>query len=370
MHGGAAQVLDTRTLNRALLDRQLLLRRSDLSPLAAIEHLVGLQAQAPNPPYIGLWTRLADFRHEDLSQLITDRRAVRIALMRCTIHLVSADDCLRLRPLLQAAIERAMAGQFGRQTSGIDPGEIADVARQLLQERPLTFAELGKAMSEHWPHRDPAALAQSARCLLPLVQVPPRGLWGVSGQAAHTTAQTWLGRPLRDVPQPDDTVLRYLAAFGPASVKDLQKWSGLTRLGEVVTRLHPKLRRYRDQTGTELFDLVGAAPLPDADTEVPVRFLPEYDNILLSHADRTRIMDEAHRPAVFTNNGIIRSTILVDGFVRGLWRITRERTSATLEIEPFSRLATADIEALTQEGARLLAFAAADSDTREVVLSQ
>jgi hypothetical protein len=363
-------VVDTRTLNRVLLDRQLLLRRAGLLPLAAIEHLVGMQAQAPNPPYIGLWTRLASFRHEDLSQLVTDRQVVRIALMRCTIHLVSADDCLWLRPLLQASIERALAGQFGRQTSGIDPGEIAELARQLLQERPLTFAELGKAMTQHWPHRDAGALAQSARCLLPLVQVPPRGLWGVSGQAAHTTAQTWLGRPLQDVPQPDDTVLRYLAAFGPASVKDMQKWSGLTRLKEVVTRLRPHLQRYRDQTGTELLDLAGAAPLPDADTEAPVRFLPEFDNILLSHADRTRIMDETHRPAVFTNNGMIRSTILVDGFVRGLWRITRKRTSATLEIEPFSPLATADIEALTQEGARLLAFAAADSDSHEVAFSQ
>ncbi|TQS10415.1 winged helix DNA-binding domain-containing protein [Microbispora hainanensis] len=344
----------------------MLLRRHDVKALAAIEHLVGMQSQAPLSPYVGLWTRLLGFRHEDLAGLLTDRSAVRIALMRGTIHLVSADDCLALRPVVQPLLDRLLRTSFGRRLDGVDLGEVASAARALMEERPLSFAELDELLGERWPGRD--ALAQAVRAVVPLVQVPPRGVWGASGQARHVSAESWLGRPLGDGSAAGAMVLRYLRAFGPASVKDMQVWSGLTGLRSVVKGLD--LVAYRDESGVELFDLPGA-PLPGPDAEAPVRFLGEFDNLLLSHADRTRVMTEEHRSRVFTVNGIIRATILVDGFVAGLWRIERRGSqrageTAVLEIEPFEPLGAATRDALAAEGRRLLEFAAGDAPARDI----
>ncbi|WP_311922998.1 winged helix DNA-binding domain-containing protein [Microbispora sp. H10836] len=359
-------MLTRRELNRALLDRQMLLRRHDVKALAAIEHLVGMQSQAPLSAYVGLWNRLVDFRHEDLADLLTGRAAVRIALMRGTIHLVSADDCLALRPVMQPLLDRLLRTSYGRRLDGVDLGEVASAARALMEERPLSFAELEELLGARWPGRD--ALAQVVRAVVPLVQVPPRGVWGASGQARHVPAESWLGRPLGDGSAAGDMVLRYLSAFGPASVKDMQAWSGLTGLRSVVSGLH--LVTHRDENGVELFDLPGA-PLPGADAEAPVRFLGEFDNLLLSHADRTRVIAEEHRSRVFTVNGIIRATILVDGFVAGLWRIERGRIerageTAVLEIEPFGPLGAATRDALATEGERLLEFAAGDAPARDI----
>lgn len=363
--GTGGRVLGRRALNRALLERQWLLRREARPASEAIEHLVGMQAQAPNPPYIGLWTRLEGFALDDLARLIDERAAVRISLMRSTIHLVTRRDCLHLRPLTQPMQERQLSGQWGKQLGGVDLKELTAVAAELVEERAMTYSELGKLLAERWPQALPNALAMAARTFLPLVQVPPRGLWGSSGQAMHTTADHWFGQGVDPDPAPDEMVLRYLKAFGPASVKDVQKWSGLTRLSEPVNRLRPRLRSYRDESGTELLDLA-ETELPDPDMPVPVRFLPDFDNILLSHTDRARIMAEEWRTRVFTVNGLIRATILVDGFVRGIWRITVKRKEAVLEIEPFAPLAKADRSALAEEGDRLLDFAAADAKSGEV----
>ncbi|MBP1990561.1 winged helix DNA-binding domain-containing protein [Paenibacillus eucommiae] len=358
-------VLGPRALGRALLERQLLLSRSNMSVLNAIDHLVGLQAQAPTPPYIGLWTRLAGFHHDDLAQLIKDRQVVRIALMRSTIHLVTASDSLALRPILQSVLDRGLKSSFGKSLAEVDTEALAAAGRALVEEQPLTFSELGNLLREQWPDREPAALAGAVRTLVPLIQVPPRGLWGCSGQASHTSAEAWLGKPISSDSSPDEMILRYLAAFGPATVKDMQVWSGLTRLREVTERLRSRLRTFRDEQGSELFDLPDA-PLPDPDTPAPPRFLSEFDNMLLSYADRTRIIAEAYRPLVFTINGIIRATILVDGFVRGIWRIERQRSSATLIIEPFEPLSQQEIHALSEEGSRLLNFAADDASTHDI----
>ncbi|HEU0077066.1 MAG TPA: winged helix DNA-binding domain-containing protein [Longimicrobiaceae bacterium] len=324
-----------------------------------------MQAQAPDPPYVGLWARLEGFRPEDLARLVEERAVVRIALMRSTIHLVTAGDCLALRPLLQPVIERGFRSTYGRRLEGVDTAELAGAARELVEERPRTFADLGAMLGERWPDRDPAALSAAARTLLPLVQVPPRGLWGRSGPAAHTTAEAWLGRPLDPAPSPDDMVLRYLAAFGPATVADAQTWSGLTRLRDAVERLRPGLRVFRDEQGRELFDLPDA-PRPAPDTPAPARFMAEWDNVLLAHADRTRIMSEEHRRRIFTPNGIFPGTILVDGFAAGTWKMERSRGAATLRVEPFAPLAADDEAALAAEGERLLDFAAPDAPAREI----
>jgi hypothetical protein len=346
----AADVLSPRALNRALLGRQMLLRRAEISVDEALERLVGMQAQAPNPPYLGLWTRLEGFRLDDLARRVRDRRAVRIALMRSTIFLVTARDCLALRPVLADALKSWAMGVHGKGLAGVDLDALAAA---------------GRALAERWPDADPSALGNMVRNLVPLVQVPPRGLWGESGPAAHTTAEAWLGRPLDAEPSVDAMVLRYLAAFGPATARDAQHWSGLKRLGPVLDRLRPRLRTFRDEGGAELFDLPDA-PRPDADTPAPVRFLPEFDNVLLSHADRARIITEERRKRVFTINGIIRPTILVDGLVTGMWKMERERDAATLVVQPFEPLSAPDRAALEDEGLRLLSFAAADAERRDV----
>ncbi|MFI1003868.1 winged helix DNA-binding domain-containing protein [Streptomyces galbus] len=326
-----APVLGTRALNRATLERQLLLRRSPLSASAAVHHLVGLQAQNVRPPYYALAARLDGFAPEALSRLMADREVVRIVTLRSTIHTHTADDCLTLRPLVQPARDRELAS-FRTGLAGVDLGRLAALTRELVESEPRTMAQLRAALSAEWPDADPQSLAVAARCRLPLVQVTPRGLWGRSGRVALTTAEHWLGRPAGLAPQPDAVVPRYLAAFGPASVKDMQTWAGLTRLREVFERLRPGLVTFRAEDGTELFDLPDA-PRPDPDTPAPPRFLPEFDNLLLSHADRTRVVPPAHRGRHWQGNQAYR-TLLVDGFLAGVWKLDGQ----TMVVEPFDAL--------------------------------
>lgn len=349
------KVLGRRALNRATLARQLLLRRSQMSPLDAIEHLVGLQAQTPHTWYVGLWSRLVDFRAEDVATLLVNREIVRIALMRSTIHLVTARDALALRPLVQPVIERSMNGSFGRRLRGLDREEIAAAGRAAVDTRPMTFSELGRVLAEQWPGRDGASLAQAVRALVPLVQVPPRGVWGASGRAVHTSAETWLGTALRDDYPVDDMVLRYLGAFGPASVRDVQLWSGLTRLTDVVDRLRPRLVTFRDEDGVELFDLPDA-PRPDPDVPAPARLLYDFDNLLLSHADRSRVITDAYHARQFDVHGPMPRLVLLDGFTAGTWTTATQRGVATLTIHPFAALSDDDTASLEIEAADLLRF--------------
>lgn len=273
-------MLTDRALNRALLHRQLLLERLPMALPAAVEHLVGLQAQAPVDPFLGLWSRLVDFDPHELGAAVDRHAMVRLALHRSTVHLVTAADAVALRPVFRSALERMARSAFGSKLAGVDPAALAAATRELMAE-PLTFGELGKRLRERWPDRPEIALAQTGRALVPLVQLPPRGVWGRSGRAVHAPADTVLG-PLGTDPAPDRLILRYLAAFGPATVADVQSWSGLTRLAEVVDRL--PLRRLGP-----FYDLPDAA-LPEEDRPAPPRFLPEYDNVLLGHADRSRIV--------------------------------------------------------------------------------
>ncbi|MCC5473653.1 winged helix DNA-binding domain-containing protein [Streptomyces barringtoniae] len=342
-----APLLDVRGLNRATLERQLLLRRSALSPAAAVGHLLGLQAQNVKPPYYALAARLDGFAPQELSALMAGRQVARIVTLRSTLHTHTAGDCLTLRPLVQPARDREL-GQFRTGLAGVDLDVLAGLARELVEAEPRTMAQLRQALSARWPDADPQALAVAARCTLPLVQVTPRGLWGRSGQVALTTVEHWLGRPAGPAPEPEAVVLRYLAAFGPASVKDMQTWAGLTRLRSAFERLRPRLLTFRDPHGVELFDLPDA-PRPDPDTPAPPRFLPEFDNLLLSHADRGRVVPAEHRGRHWQGNQAYR-TLLVDGFLAGLWKLDPE----ALVIEPFAGLTRAQRDEVTAEGERML----------------
>jgi Winged helix DNA-binding domain len=356
-----ADTTSARALNRATLARQLLLERASLPALDAVQHLVGIQAQEPHDPYTALWSRLEGFRPEQLSELLESRQVVRIVVMRGTIHLVSAADALVLRPLMQPVLDGELARhpEFSPPLRDLDLEPVLAVARAALEERPLTGTELRAVLVERFPELDARALAYACRNHLALVQVPPRGLWGRRSQVRSTTLRHWLGRPLATAPSLEDVVLRYLGAFGPASPADVAAWSRLTGLRAVIEHLRPRLRAFRAENGRELFDLPDA-PRPDPETPAPVRFLPEYDNALLSHADRSRFAAQGLRVAV-TGEWVGRGAVLHDGVVVGSWRREGAQVAVRFAVE-LPKRARAEIVA---EGRRLAAFlspAASEAD--------
>ncbi|MEU5884690.1 winged helix DNA-binding domain-containing protein [Spirillospora sp. NPDC047279] len=356
------EVLSRRALNRATLDRQLLLRRVRMDAAEAVEHLVGLQAQVPHNHYTALWSRLEGFDAEAFSARFERREFVRLGLLRGTIHTVTARDALALRPLFQILLTRMLKSSFGRPLATVDVEAAAERARALVEEEPLTFGEIGKILIADWPESEPAALGMVARHLLAMVQVPPRGLWQQGGLARHTTLQHWLGEELAVDATPDALVMRYFAAFGPASVRDLQTWCGLTRLAEVVDRHRGELAVFRDENGVELFDLPDA-PRPGADVPAPPRFLPEYDNVFIGHKDRARIAGDEATRAVWLAN-VDYPVFLSDGFIQGTWTLDTDRrhTRATLTIKPFAALPRDRRDPLEAEAEKALAFHAPGSD--------
>jgi hypothetical protein len=360
----AAPSVTLKSLNRATLERQLLLGRARMGVVPAVEHLVGLQAQAPNPPYVGLWTRLRTFRREELTRLLEERRLVRAVLMRGTIHLVSARDFPGLWAAVQPVLERSLRGSVGKQLAGLDLAAVTAAGRAVLEEAPRSRTTLGQLLRGRWPERDVRTLGAVVRALEPLVQVPPAGTWGFTRPSPLTTARTWLAGFETGAADPGVLIRRYLAAFGPATLADIQVWSGLVGLRPAAERLG--LRRLRGPGGALLLDLPGAPPLPAEETPAPPRFLPEFDNLLVSHADRTRIVPAEHRATIARRNGMVPATFLVDGFVRGSWKVNRAGASAILSLTPFRRLAAGDRAALAEEGARLLAFVAPDAGSHDV----
>ncbi|GII87335.1 hypothetical protein Ssi03_53250 [Sphaerisporangium siamense] len=350
-----SSVISLRVLNRTLLERQHLLRRTTGTALDVVRHLGPVQGQEHNAPYIGLWTRIAGFRHDDLAALLHDRSVVRGTLIRMTQHLAAAEDHLRLRPLIQPALHRMAFQGTGAEVAALDPAKIAEVAAELLGDRTVTRPELGRLLAERFPGYGTAALSRAAQCLVAQIHPPPSGLWGGwagRGAVPCALAERWIGRPLEE-PRPEELVLRYLTAFGPATVKDVQLWSGVTRLREVVERLRPGLRVLRDERGRELFDLPDAV-LADPGVPASPRFLPAYDNVLIGHADRTRIVADEHRPAVMPGRALVLPTFLLDGFVRGTWAVD----GRTLRISPFAPLRDAEAAELLAEAGRLLDFVA------------
>lgn len=359
--------LSLRAQNRATLDRQWLIERRPATALEAIEHLVGMQAQVPMAPYVGLWTRLVDFDPMELAGLLESRQAVRGSLMRATIHLVSSRDFLALRGLIQPRLEREVYSNTtygGKRLEGLDMKAVLAAGTARLTTAPATAAELRDHLAPLWPDRDAPSLAHAVRCLLPTIQIPPRGVWGKSGNPTMSTADLWLGTPIASTPDPDAVVLRYLAAYGPATVADAQNWSGLTHLAEVFDRLN--LRTYTDpETNRPLYDLPDLV-LPDEQSEVPTRFLPEYDNLLLSHANRTRFHPTPApnpRPLLET---LSRGTVLHNGYTTALWKLPKAKKAAILEIEPLTKLTAATRKSIEAEAHNLLTFTSPTATTTEI----
>ena len=317
-----------------------------------MDDLVGLQAQVPTNPYTALWSRLESFEPDALGTLLVERRVVRIASIRGTIHLLTADDCLELWPLFRSVFDRELAAhrELGPALVGVDLGPVLAWARALLAEEPLPLPTLRARLGERFPSHDAAALAYACRNHLALVQVPPRGLLGRSHQVTVTTAEAWLGRPLAASPSVDHLVLRYLRAFGPATAADIATWSRLTGIAAVLERLAAQLRQWKDEAGRTLWDVEDGEPA-DLETPAPVRLLPEYDNVLLAHADRSRFFEGTSADALYPTGQLGRGHVLVDGYLRGSWRIADGRLDV-LHLP----LATADLDATLAEAKRLAAF--------------
>jgi hypothetical protein len=346
--------LTLRELNRATLARQMLLERDTLPVPAAIERLVGQQAQLSSAPFVGLWTRLHDFRREDLAQLIEKRIVVKATLMRATLHIFTAEDYVRFRTTLQSMLMSA-GGAIARQRGAdLDVEKLLAAARKYIGEKPRTFTEISDMVAELMPSQDVGAMRYSVRTRIPLVQVPIAGGWSYSNKPEFTLAEPWIGRPISTKDNLRELVLRYLAAFGPASVTDMQTWSAIPKLKDIFEELRPELQTFRHER-RELFDLPDL-PLPAGDSPAPVRFLPEFDNLLLSHSNRTRVIAEEHRSRVYLPGLRVAATILVDGFVGGVWKIEKKKDAATLMIEPFEKLTKQVRAALAEEGERLIRF--------------
>jgi hypothetical protein len=352
--------MNDRALNRALLARQFLLQRAPRTPFAVIEHLLGLQSQAPHPPYAGLWSRVEGFDPNAVSNGLRDRSLVRVSSMRGTIHLMSARNARAIRPWLQPTYDRLLrANAAFPKLDGLDLPELVAFGRQELTARPRSLAELRPALLERWPDRDPAALALAISDLVPIVQLPPRGLWRAAGKPVLMPLEAWIGDEETAAAELDDVVLRYLAAFGPANAADMQTWSGLMGLHDAFARVRSQLITVMDGK-RELVDLPDA-PRPDPDSPAPVRFIAEWDNLLIGHQRRTRIMSEENRKRIATPNGMVPGTVLIDGFMNGTWKVIEGKGSAELVITPFLPITPGIRNELEEEGLRLLTFLTPDA---------
>ncbi|RSM46641.1 winged helix DNA-binding domain-containing protein [Amycolatopsis balhimycina DSM 5908] len=343
-------VLSTRALNRATLARQLLLDRADLDVHDAVAHLCGLQAQEPQEPFTGLWSRLRGFDPAALSDLLTGRRVVRTHLMRRTVHLLTADDVLAWRARFDTMLRQRVLGTYRRELDGVDLDALAAAGRAVLTDgEPRSMGEVARAVAGRWPEPGPRALGEMLiAALIPSVQLPPRGLWRTKAGVRNLPLAAWLGRDAGPL-DPDDRPLvrRYLAAFGPAASADLRAWCGLTGLPAAVKALRDELAVFRDERGRELLDLPDA-PRPDPDTSVPVRFLPAFDNAILGYDDRSRIIDDTHRGLSVAGERVV----LVDGRVSATWTVD----AGTVAVTPLRRLSRTERAGVAEEGQALASF--------------
>jgi hypothetical protein len=359
-------VLSAQAVNRATLSRQLLLERADVGVVEAVRRLAGMQAQEPKHPYVGLWTRLSSFADTDLTAAVEAREVVRATLYRGTLHLVTAEDYLRFRTTLAPVLEAGLRMLKDR-AEGLEPEKVVAAARKLLKKEPLTFTEVRDALQEQFPAVNDRALGFCTRMMVELVVHPSETRWAYQANPRFTLVEQWLGRKPFLSAVPEELVIRYLDAFGPATPADFQTWSGLPGAKAVFDTI--ALERFEDETGRMLYDVPDAAR-PDPETPTPVRFLPEFDNLLLAHANRERVIADAYRPAVFTKNLRVKATYLVDGQVAGLWTAEKKRAVATLTLTPFGRTLKRTKAALEREGEALLRFLEPDAKTHEVVTAE
>lgn len=359
----ADRILTLRELNRTILARQMLVSRTSGSAPEAVSRLVGLQAQSAMAPFVGLWTRVENLSREEVAGLIEDRTILKATMMRGTLHLLTAADYLEFRSTLQPVFDAALAGILKGRADGLDVPKLLAAAKPFLAESPRSFAELTRMAEKLLPGTDPGAMRYTIRMRLPLVQVPVAKGWSFPGNPKYALAESWLGRTVPPGDRFKELVLRYLSAFGPASAADLQTWSGLGK--ERMEALRPELKTYRDEKGKELFDRPDLH-IEDPDHPAPERFLPEYDNLLLSHANRTRVIADEHRSKVYIPVLRVRSTILVDGFVAGTWKVEKSKGTATLIVEPFAKLSRSSRTALSEEGEMLVRFVGYDAKLHEV----
>ncbi|MFG2133742.1 winged helix DNA-binding domain-containing protein [Streptomyces sp. NPDC048751] len=357
-------VLDTRALNRATLARQLLLDRAEAPVLDTVAHLGGLQAQEPQEPFVGLWSRLTAFDPSRLSDLLVRRRVVRTHLMRRTVHLVTADDALAWRARHDPMLRQRVLGTYRRELADVDLDQLAAAGRAVMADgEPRSMTELARPLTGRWPTAGPRALGEMViAALVPMAQLPPRGLWRTRAGVRNVLMSSWLGRDI-DPPSPDGSdpvgqalLRRYLAAFGPAASADLRAWCGLAGLPTAVAALRDELVVFRDERGRELLDLPDA-PRPDGDTPAPVRFLPAFDNAILGYHDRSRIIDDAHRGLSVTGARVV----LVDGRVAATWDVKAD----TVTVTPLRRFSRSDRALVTDEGRALASFLS-DNDSDRV----
>lgn len=349
------EVLTRRALNRALLARQMLLSRVDRPAVEVIEHLIALQAQQARPPFAGLWSRIAGFRREELRTLLNRGDVVRATLMRATLHLISRRDYFAFRPLLQPMLSGAGESILRNRLQSFDRDAVLAEGRRLFAERPRTFTEVRAGLVSAFPDADERAMGYFVRLHLPLILTPEEHEWSYRADGDFGLIDGWPEEATSTTVSLRELIVRYLAAFGPATSADIQAWSGMRGLANVLKELRPELRVFRDERKRELFDLP-EAPLPPEELEVPARFVADFDNLVLSHADRSRIIADEHRPVVVTKNGLVLPTILVDGFVAGTWKTAATRKAATLTIAPFAPLPAQAREELAAEGEELIRF--------------
>jgi hypothetical protein len=355
--------ISLRALNRATLARQLLLARSPLSPVEAVHRLFAMQAQLARPPFIGLWSRLEGFERDQLIRAVHARELVRATHLRATLHLMTAADFQAYRATIQPVLDAGFQGilktlQKQRGASIPDLGPLVEAARLAFEARPRPFEPMRQALLEQFPDADDRAMGYAVRTQLPLVQVPTDAEWGWPGTADFATARSWLGAPVTATPDVSGLVRRYLAAFGPATPKDMQIWSGLpaASLKPVFEAMRGELVTFKDPRGRELFDLPDA-PRPAEDTPAPVRFMPDFDNLVLSHDDRTRIGTDDHRARIYAKGNLrVFPFFLVDGFVAGTWKVEKKKGTATLTVTPFEPLDKATRSAIADEGEMLARF--------------
>ncbi len=346
----AERVLSWQELNRALLARQLLLERAPLTPVEAVERVGGLQTQYAPSAYVGLWSRLAGFRRDDLTDALMRRRIVQGWVMRCTIHMVSAADYLPLTEAVREQRRRWWLRTVG--SADIDMAAAAAAVRSHLAKGPLRQAEIVARLDDDG---FPQQTFQGVQLWVDLVRVPPAGTWESPRAHVYGLAERWLRRRTpADLGRAEELlVTRYLRGFGPATPGDVARYAGwtITEARAVLGRL--RLRTARDPDGAQLFDLT-RAPRPEAATPAPVRFLAAFDAVLLlGHATRARILPPEHRSKVFASTMPQSTpTFLVDGRVAGTWRFTGGRVVTA----PFEPLPTTASHAVEQEAERLTTF--------------